>query len=406
VVKAAVTKLVSMLNPAGAVIQAIIAIYNTITFFIQKINQIAAVVGSFIDSIAAIASGQVDNAAKKVEMTMANTLTVIIAFLAKFAGLGNVPEKLVGIIKKIRQPIDKAMDKIVDWLGKMLAKGKEVAKSVFEWWKARLGFTNAAGDSHTLSFKGDEASAALMIESTPVPLEAYLDAYEKKKKKLSPEDAKTISAIRAKANKIQKIKDASESKAAGEKNKALFEEIVPLLKELGGEEPPPTVATWDNPNEDGVEMDAKPLSINPGGLAGSRPTQESMLWKRVNAMFPGQYVRGHLLNHNVHGPGVKQNLIPITREANANMESIGEHHVKQFVLGENQVIEYKVTMVSFHGKISVRGYEDIGGSRLPKSIRMEAYAVKQNGKKTWIRGKRLFSEIVSSVLPKLPKGRP
>lgn len=122
VVKAAVVKLVSMLNPAGAVVQAIIAIYNTITFFIQKINQIAAVVASFIDSIAAIAAGQVAGAAKKVEQTMANTLTVIIAFLAKFAGLGNIPEKLVGIVKKIRQPIDKGLDKIVAWLGKMLKK--------------------------------------------------------------------------------------------------------------------------------------------------------------------------------------------------------------------------------------------------------------------------------------------
>jgi hypothetical protein len=122
VVKAAVVKLVSMLNPAGAVIQAIIAIYNTITFFIQKINQIAAVVASFIDSIAAIAAGQIENAAKKVEQTMANTLSVIIAFLAKFAGLGNIPDKVVGIIKKIRQPIDKGMDKIVAWLGGMLKR--------------------------------------------------------------------------------------------------------------------------------------------------------------------------------------------------------------------------------------------------------------------------------------------
>jgi len=122
VVKAAIMKLVSMLNPAGAVIQAIIAIYNTVTFFIQKINQIAAVVASFIDSIVAIASGQVENAAKKVEQTMANTLTIIIAFLAKFAGLGNIPEKIVGIIRKIRQPIDKGLDKIVGWLGGMLKK--------------------------------------------------------------------------------------------------------------------------------------------------------------------------------------------------------------------------------------------------------------------------------------------
>ena len=124
VVKAAIMKLVSMLNPAGAVVQAIIAIYNTVTFFVEKINQIAAVVASFIDSIAAIAAGQVANAAKKVEQTMANTLVVVIAFLAKFAGLGNIPSKLVGIVKKIRQPIDKGLDKIVAWLGKVLEKAK------------------------------------------------------------------------------------------------------------------------------------------------------------------------------------------------------------------------------------------------------------------------------------------
>lgn len=126
VVKAAVVKLVSMLNPAGAVVQAIIAIYNTVNFFIEKINQIGAVVASFVDSISAIASGMVGNAAKKVETTMANTLTMIIAFLAKFAGLGNIPNKVVGIVKKIRAPIDKGLDKIVAWLGKMLERAKQL----------------------------------------------------------------------------------------------------------------------------------------------------------------------------------------------------------------------------------------------------------------------------------------
>ncbi|MEB4591028.1 hypothetical protein VSS37_08575, partial [Candidatus Thiothrix sp. Deng01] len=122
VVKAAVVKLVSMLNPAGAVVQAILAIYNTVSFFIQKAQQIAAVVASFIDSIAAIAAGQIMPAAKRVEQTLANTLVVVIAFLAKFAGLGGIPDKVVGIIRKIRQPIDKGMDKIVGWLGGMLKK--------------------------------------------------------------------------------------------------------------------------------------------------------------------------------------------------------------------------------------------------------------------------------------------
>ncbi|MCB9314770.1 MAG: DUF4157 domain-containing protein [Lewinellaceae bacterium] len=122
VVKAAIAKLVTSLNPAGAVIQAILAIYKTISFFIEKINQIAAVVASFIDSIAAIAAGNVTKAAQKVETTMANTLTVIIAFLAKLVGIGGVPKKIVSIIKKIRQPIDKGIDKVVGWLVGLLKK--------------------------------------------------------------------------------------------------------------------------------------------------------------------------------------------------------------------------------------------------------------------------------------------
>ncbi|BAY09891.1 eCIS core domain-containing protein [Calothrix sp. NIES-2098] len=164
VVKAAIAKLVMMLNPAGAVVQAIIAIYNTITFFIQKINQIATVVASFIDSISAIANGQVSNAAKKVEQTMANTLTVVIAFLAKFAGLGNIPNKLVGIVKKIRAPIDKGLDKIVAWLGNMLKKAGTallqagVPQDPNE--RLRLGIQAAVGAANR--FAGKKVGAAIL----------------------------------------------------------------------------------------------------------------------------------------------------------------------------------------------------------------------------------------------------
>ena len=41
VVGAAITKLISMFNPAGAVIQAIIAVYNTVQFFIERRNRSA-----------------------------------------------------------------------------------------------------------------------------------------------------------------------------------------------------------------------------------------------------------------------------------------------------------------------------------------------------------------------------
>ncbi|MEY4951591.1 MAG: hypothetical protein RL299_15, partial [Pseudomonadota bacterium] len=109
VVQAAVTRLLSMLSPAGAFIQAIIAIYNTIMFFVERLRQIAAVAASFIDSIAAIASGNIGSAANKVESTMAGLLTLVISFLARIAGLGRVSDAVTNLINRIRAPIDRAL---------------------------------------------------------------------------------------------------------------------------------------------------------------------------------------------------------------------------------------------------------------------------------------------------------
>jgi len=116
VVQAAITKLVTSLNPAGAFIQAILAIYNTIMFFVERLRQIGQVVASFVNSIAAIAAGNVAGAAARVERTLAGMLTLVVSFLARFAGLGKVSDAITNIINRIRQPIDKALDKVVSWI--------------------------------------------------------------------------------------------------------------------------------------------------------------------------------------------------------------------------------------------------------------------------------------------------
>lgn len=130
IVTAAITRLVSSLNPAGAFIQAIIAIYNTVMFFIERMRQIAQVAGAVIDSIAAIASGALGAAANRVEQTMAGLLTLVISFLARLVGLGRVSDAVTNIINRIRAPIDRALDRVVSWIvsmarrvGRLLAGG-------------------------------------------------------------------------------------------------------------------------------------------------------------------------------------------------------------------------------------------------------------------------------------------
>ena len=116
IVQAAITRLVTSLNPAGAFIQAIIAIYNTVMFFVERLRQIAQVAMSFIDSIAAIASGAIGQAANRVEQTMAGLLTLVISFLARLVGLGRVSDAVVNIVNRIRAPIDRALDFVVNWI--------------------------------------------------------------------------------------------------------------------------------------------------------------------------------------------------------------------------------------------------------------------------------------------------
>jgi hypothetical protein len=116
IVSAAVTRLLSMLSPAGAFIQAIIAIYNTVMFFVERLRQIAAVAASFIDAIATIAAGNIAPAAARVESTLAGLLTLVISFLARIAGLGRVADAVTNIINRIRAPINNALDRVVAWI--------------------------------------------------------------------------------------------------------------------------------------------------------------------------------------------------------------------------------------------------------------------------------------------------
>jgi hypothetical protein len=123
VVKKAVAKIISFLVPGGAFIQAIITIYDTIMVFISKLQKIIQVAKAFLDSIVAIANGAIGGAANKVETTLAGLLTLAISFLAGFASLGKIADKVMDIINtKVRAPIDKALDFVINWIVTMAKK--------------------------------------------------------------------------------------------------------------------------------------------------------------------------------------------------------------------------------------------------------------------------------------------
>ncbi|RPE05450.1 DUF4157 domain-containing protein [Chitinophaga lutea] len=203
VVQAAIVKLLSSLNPAGAFIQSIISIYNTIMFLVQKIQQIAQVGMAVIDSMVEIAGGAIGKAANKVESVLGGMLSLAISFLANFLGLGKISDKVVTIIKKLRAPVDKAIDKVIDWVVKVgkkfLAKAKE---KLMGWLKIRKTFTGGDQKSHSVYFKGKDESAEIYIASTPTLANDYLTRLQG----LDPANVGPVNTARGILSKIGQIK--------------------------------------------------------------------------------------------------------------------------------------------------------------------------------------------------------
>lgn len=103
---------------------------------------------------------------------------------------------------------------------------------------------------------------------------------------------------------------------------------------------------------------AAPLSKIPGNTRGSTPTQNPQGWNSipVSLRSGGAWVRAHLLNHRLHGPGIATNLFPGTRDMNLrDMENQVEHFAKEAVWDKNQVIYYNVD-ISYG---NVGAFEDI-----------------------------------------------
>ncbi len=103
---------------------------------------------------------------------------------------------------------------------------------------------------------------------------------------------------------------------------------------------------------------AAPLSKIPGNTRGSTPTQDPQGWNTipVNLRSSGSWVRAHLLNHRLHGPGTENNLFPGTRDMNLrDMENQVESLAKTAVWDNNQVIYYNVDIS--YGNTGV--FEDI-----------------------------------------------
>jgi len=178
--------LASLLTPVGAVIQAIIKTYETIQFFIAKINEVLDFVDSIVDSISSIATGSLGQAAAFIEQTMARTIPLILDFMARLLGLGDIGEKIQHLIKEVQSFIEQKIEQGMMWIKTqvvaLIQAGKSAVEKVVEWWKVEKPFANEDGENHTLSYSDSKENPEIMISSKKTKLDDYFDTMEKENK--------------------------------------------------------------------------------------------------------------------------------------------------------------------------------------------------------------------------------
>jgi len=416
VIQAGIKWVMGLLTPVGAFIKAAMAIIDVVKFFIQRAAQIMELVKAFTDSIKAIASGNVGAVAKSIENALGRAVPVLIGFLASLLGIGGLADKVLGVIRKIRQRIENAIVKFWNFI-KGKAKGllgkvsnafggkkddKKVKKSKnpkntterssdehIESWNDVVTFKNVENVEHTLYFKGEGEDAKLYMQSTDDHVLKHLDNAEKvahtaeEKKAVSRAKAYYTSDVLSSNNALWKLEqqnkklhdnntDGKNDTKINTSNDAIkkqnitqdaaLRKLAILFKDVKFDDgvEPTTVKTTVTSTKDDMNrprtVEANPLTWIPGNTKGSTPGSARPLgWDAVSpkdrkkkSPLESIYVRGHLLNENIHGPGVNWNLVPITYRLNSGMKDKAEGAGKEVLSERNKIMWYKTTVTDYH----------------------------------------------------------
>jgi hypothetical protein len=182
--------ILGMLNPAGAVLQAIELIYKVLRWIFENAASIFKLVETVVNGAADILAGNIGGMAKAVEGALAQLLPIVIDLLAGMVGLGDLPEQVVDVIKRLQDYVFGIAEAVIGWLvtkGRaMLAAlgfgGAEEKKGAAKGADDEIGESvtfSAAGESHRHWIHVTGATADLMVASEPTRLEVKLTQWEK-----------------------------------------------------------------------------------------------------------------------------------------------------------------------------------------------------------------------------------
>ncbi|MBO9474750.1 DUF4157 domain-containing protein [Shimia sp. R10_1] len=297
--RAGISWLSGLSNPVGAIIKICLMIYDLIVAFLERLEQIADVANSIFASMAEIAKGQVQRAANFIEETIGRTVPLVIAFVAALVPVSGITKKIKAVIKKLQDPVKKAMDKMITFVRKKAKKlfskliGKVNGKRKFPSFNFKIG----AKQHRIFAEKGKGGKVTVKMASENqeeiTKKQAAQSAEIEKIKKV--DDPKAAEALRI-AKAIQKQTEDADAETAKEAKRikgdstkenqlAKIKQLEKELKEAARELEAAAKSIDANPvissqSEDGLFRAAEPRLE---GLEGKQGAHGALLeWSKKN----------------------------------------------------------------------------------------------------------------------------
>lgn len=197
VIMAAITRLATLFNPIGALVNILIAAYQFYTFIRDQLQRIMQVVTVIVDAIGNIARGVLEPAQASVETFLAGLLPLALDLLARLLGLGDVGARVREILQSVQDLVWGAIDRLINWVvglfrGGAGAAAGEPAAAAEGAAEGQIGeritFT-AGGATHSVFLIRSADGVEEMVASTPMTVSQRLADWDSRKNSLPEQPA-------------------------------------------------------------------------------------------------------------------------------------------------------------------------------------------------------------------------
>jgi hypothetical protein len=383
IVEEATKWVLSLLIPGAGIVKAIIGIYDTVVFFIQKAKQIATMVGDFLGAIGKIAAGDIGSAAAALEAGLARGLSLVISFLAALLRLNGITAKIRDAIQKIRGKVDAVLLKVVRWIAD---KAKTVLRNLAG--KALGGDPNATPQQRLDKGLREGTEAVNRLSGNRVGLALINPALAV---------VRTRHAMRS----LEAVPVGGVWHVQGEVNP---KGKLPTVKQVDGAGLPGTTfksrITYAGVNTQGFGRRMTAEQLGPDMASPGQNHVADGRYADLRAIIGARQSRyriGHLLNNHIGGSGADwHNLTPLSPSGNGLHYNRAEREIKPIVLGGGWV--YYQVIPRYNGHAALPAGAHPAEAKFATSLDIEWQPLAINGT-TLQRTGQLKTVPVDNALP-------